>query len=150
MSEELMLGFKKNIPSYNERKSYVKTIVCDVLGYDENNMYNQLVGDFYDNHLREHFLPIAIEEYQITPMVELMLSKMNIEEQKTLGNSLLVYIQNIVANYANEDLESATLMFVYMNNYLRKLMNNVGILAIDKQVDEFKENVQENILKKVI
>ena len=35
-----------------------------------------------------------------------------------------------------------------MNNYLRKLMNNVGILAIDKQVDEFRENVQENILKK--
>ena len=148
MSEEQMLGFKNNIPSYNERKSYVKTIVCDVLGYDENDMHNQLVGDFYDQYLKEYFLPIAIEEYQISPMVEIMLSKMTIEEQRELGNILLSYIKNIVANYSNGSIASATLMFVSMNNYLRKLMNNVGILAIDKQVDEFRENVQENILKK--
>lgn len=150
MSEEQMLSFKKNIPSYNERKSYVKTIVCDVLGYDENNMYNQLVGDFYDNYLREHFTSIAIEEYQISPMIEIMLSKMNGEEQKVIGNNIFIYIQNVVANYSNGDLASATLMFIYMNDYLRKIMNNVGILAIDKHNAELKDKVQENILKKVI
>lgn len=156
MSEEQILSFKENVLNYNERKSYVKTIVCDILGYDENDMHNQLVGEFYDKYLKEKFTPIAIEEYQITPMVEIMLSKMSNEEQKVIGNSLLVYIENIVANYNyvvtnydNQAIESAALMFAYMNNYLRKMMNNVGILAIDKQVEEFVDNGPTNILKKV-
>ena len=33
---------------------------------------------------------------------------------------------------------------------VHEVMNNVGILAIDKHVDEFKENVQENILRNAI
>lgn len=143
-----MLRFKVSIPKYNDRKSYVKTIVCDVLGYDENNMYNQLIGDFYDCYLREKVLPIAIEEYQITPMLEMLLLKMNVEEQKVLGNNMLVYIQNIVANYSNNDYESAALMFAHMNYYLRKLMNNVGILAIDKNIGEFSEHHERNIVRR--
>ena len=64
-------------------------------------------------------------------------------------NSNSLYYKDL-SNGIYGDLHSATLMFVYMNDYLRKVMNNVGILAIDKHIDEFRENIQENILKKVI
>ena len=49
MSEEIMLGYKKSLLNYCDRQTYVKMVVCGILGYDENNMYHQLVGEFYDN-----------------------------------------------------------------------------------------------------
>ena len=150
MSEEQMLKFKENVQMYNERNSYVKTVVCKVLGYDENHMYNQLYGDFYDQYLRSNdkLLPYVIEEFQISPMVENLLMNMDNEKRVVFAREILMYINQIVFNFKNEDLESAALMFIYMNNYLRKFMNNVGILAIDKQIDNINE--QEYIMKKAL
>ena len=150
MSEEIMLGYKKSLLNYCDRQTYVKMVVCGILGYSENNMYHQLVGEFYDNYLKENYLATAIEEFQISPMVERLLTQMSKEEQTILANNLFCYIQNIVENYKNEDYESATLMFVYMNSFLRNIMKNLGVLAIDKELDEIKNDTQKVILKKAM
>ena len=150
MSEEIMLGYKKSLLNYCDRQTYVKMVVCGILGYDENNMYHQLVGEFYDNYLKENYLATAIEEFQISPMVERMLSQMTNEEQTIFANNLFCYIQNIVESYKNEDFESATLMFVYMNSFLRNIMKNLGVLAIDNELDEIKNDTQKVILKKAM
>ena len=43
MSEELMMSFKEHHLKYGERNSYMKKMICDILGYDENHMYNQIL-----------------------------------------------------------------------------------------------------------
>lgn len=141
MSEELMMRFKENCLKYNERSSYIKKIVCDVLGHDENHMFNQMVGELYDNYLKENYLPVAIEEFQISPMVENLLNKMNNDEQVAFSDNIVNgYIKPISILVVLEDYEGATKLFMGMNEYLRKYaIRFPSGLAIDQELENIKE-----------
>ena len=142
MSEELMLGFKEKHLKYSERNSYMKKMVCDVLGYDENHMYNQMLEELCDGYLIERFLPVAIEEFQISGMLESKMHSMTEEKRTNLAiNVVDGFIKPIAILVVNEDLEHASQMFMFMNEFLRKyVIKNTETLAIDKQINYIKDN----------
>ena len=144
MSEELMNSFKEKCLKYNERSSYIKKMVCDVLGHDENHMFNQMVGELYDNYLKEKYLPVAIEEFQMSPMVEVLLNKMNDDEQVTFSTNVVNgFIKPISILVVAEDFDGASRLFMGMNEYLRKYaIMFTDSLAIDRELQELKEPKQ--------
>lgn len=150
MSEEMMLSYKNSLLNYCDRQTYVKMVVCGILGYDENHMYHQQIGEFYDNYLKEHDLVTAIKEFFISRRVENLLNEMTSEEQKIFADNLIVYIQNIVACYKNEKYEDAAYMFKYMNNFLQRTVKSTGNFVIESQLDELEEYNQTNVLRKVM
>lgn len=141
MSEELMMSFKEHHLKYGERNSYMKKMICDILGYDENHMYNQMLEELCDGYLVERFLPVAIEEFQISGMIEAKVNNMSEEKRTSLATNIVDgFIKPIAILVVSEDLEHASQMFMFMNDFLRKyVIKNTETLAIDKQINELKD-----------
>lgn len=151
MSESQMLMFSDSILNYSERNSYVKYIVCDILGYDINHRYNQIYGEFYDKCLKENIQcsPYVIEEFQISGMIERLFENLNDEEKIGLAKEIFEkYIMGIILSFEHDDYNLAFLMFVRMNNYLRKMMDNIGILAVDEYINFNDEKNNFVLVKK--
>ena len=155
MSEEIMLGYKKSLLNYCDRQTYVKMVVCGILGYDENHMYHQMIGDFYDNYLKKYYLETAIREFFISNDVSNALLRMSDEEKNILANNLMGYIVPIVACINNAEVnenayEDAVYMFKGMNDFLRKTVKCMGVFTIESQLDGLENNLQGNTLRKVM
>lgn len=155
MSEEIMLGYKKSLLNYCDRQTYVKMVVCGILGYDENNMYHQRIGDFYDNYLKKYYLEIAIREFFISNDVAKALLEMSDEDKNILANNLMGFIVPIVACINNAEVnenayEDAVYMFKCMNDFLRKTVKCMGVFAIEGQLGEQEDSFEGNMLRKVM
>jgi len=137
MSNELMMAFKKNCLNYNEHNSYVKKIVCEILGYDENHMYNQMIADLYDKCLKENYFPYIMEEFQISSMMEIKLDQMSNEEKLQIANSIVdTYIKHIAINMANGDYAVAVLIFIHMNHYMKRFINYTDPMLVNEQLND--------------
>lgn len=155
MSEEIMLGYKKSLLNYCDRQTYVKMVVCGILGYDENNMYHQRIGDFYDNYLKKYHLKTAIREFFISNDVAKALLEMSDEEKNILATNLMGYIVPIVACINNAEVnenayEDAVYLFISMNNFLRKTVNCKSVFVIEGQLGEQEDSLEGNMLRKVM
>lgn len=141
MSSEFMESLYNSILNYNERNSYMKLVVCNILGYSEDHMYNQLMGDLYEKYLRlnSDTKSLLIEEFMITPMVIDAFIKLNEVERKSFATEILDgYIKPIIIFVNNENYESAAMMFAYMNRFVKDKIKYNNELLVDEETNGFR------------
>lgn len=140
MNEEIKKYLEEHTLSYNEKSSYIKKIICEILKYDENNGINQVIGEFYDGYLKKNFCMVVLEEFYLSPIVEARLDRMNEEEKVKLAKETFdTYIKAIVYNINNNDLVLATSLFYSMNQFIRRRVNYNNELMTDKMIYDQKE-----------
>lgn len=117
-----------NMPGFNRSGCYITTIICNILGYEDNCEVLQLLRDFRDNYLKrnEEFFTMLYEYDKIGPIIsDKLISDIDSKRiaMELLQNFIIPCAQNIKVNNYDEAI------FIYKNmvNMLKVKYNLIGI-----------------------
>ena len=128
----------------NEKCSYVEDILCKILGYSNEHMYNYMFGVLHDECLREKENSEIFKEIIISGLVENKLSVMSKQEQDLLAKKLLeCYIKPLSLCVNNGDLELAKKFLASMNTVM---LDTFGCHYIGNVIDSEKTSKVKRII----
>lgn len=135
--------------SYTPSGCYITTIVCDILGYEDNCELLQSFRNFRDNVLKNNpnYLSILLEYDIIGPTISEKIRQEKNNYGLALG--LMNYFLIPCANYIKiEDIDSAVEAYVNMVNYLKDDFE-LPSFFIDVNQDVNYETLGKGRIKKV-
>lgn len=111
---------RKDTGSYTPAGCFITTIVCNILGYDDNCELLVLFRNFRDTVLKTNpmYLPILVEYDIIGPLISMKIEKEKNHYGLALGlmNHFLLPCANAIKN---ENIDEAVEIYSNMVNYLR-------------------------------
>lgn len=129
-----------NMPGFNRSGCYITTMICDILGYEDNCEVLQLLRNFRDNYLKvnEEFWSILYEYDQIGPIISGELkcdSESKMIAMELLQNFIIPCARNIkISNY-----NDAIVIYKNMVNILKVRYNLFGCQIEMKSDIPFEE-----------
>ena len=113
-----------NSKSHNSSGCYLTTIMCNILGYPDDNYYLQTLRTFRDNVLKQDtkYYPLLVTYDVIGPIIALHLSQDENKEQiaKFMFNN---YISKSVTAIEENKVSEATNIYEAMTHVLAKKYN---------------------------
>ena len=114
---------------------YITTVMCNILGYPDNNYYLQTLRNFRDNILKKDtkYYPLLITYDVIGPIIALELSKD--ENKEIIANTMFTkYITKAVTAIEENQITEATNIYVAMTNVLAQKYNiNTNVITINTE-----------------
>ena len=128
---------QKNTGGYKPGGCYITTIVCDILGYEDNCELLEVLRNFRDNYLKLHveYLPILFEYDKIGPLISEHILKEKNNYPFALG--LMKYFLIPCANKIKEEnYDSAINIYKNLVIYLNDEFNLPNIVIdTNEEVD---------------
>lgn len=131
---------RENMYQYSLQNStgsscYLTTVMCNILGYEDNNYYLQTLRTFRDTVLKQNvkYYPLLVTYDVIGPIIALNLSHDQNKEQiaKTMFTH---YISKAVTAIEENKTSEATNIYVAMTNVLAEKYNiNTKIITINPE-----------------
>ena len=125
----------ENSRSHTSSGCYLTTVMCNILGYADDNYYLQTLRTFRDTILKQDikYYPLLVTYDVIGPAIALHLSQDENREQiaKTMFNN---YISKAVTAIEENKVNEATNIYVAMTNVLAEKYNiNTKIITINPE-----------------
>lgn len=125
---------------YSGGGCYLTTVMCEILGFPDDNYYLQTLRTFRDTVLKQNikYYPLLVTYDVIGPNIALQLSNDENKEQiaTTMVNN---YISKAVTAIEEKKHEEATNIYVAMTNALAEKYNiNTSIITINPEEIDFE------------
>ena len=125
----------KNSSQHTSSGCYLTTVMCNILGYPDDNYYLQTLRTFRDTVLKKDikYYPLLVTYDVIGPTIAINLSKDQNKEAiaKTMFNN---YISKAVNAIEENKVNEATNIYVAMTNVLAEKYNiNTNIITINPE-----------------
>lgn len=120
-SRENMLSYSQN---YGNSGCYLTTIMCKLLGYDDDNYYLNKLRNFRDNVMQTNpiYIPLLLKYDVVGPVISERLA--NDPEGKTIANTFFNnYISKAVIAINEKEYQSAINIYTDMTKVLAKKYN---------------------------
>ena len=146
MKEEVRCSCRENMYENSRQHTssgcYLTTVMCNILGYADDNYYLQTLRTFRDTVLKQDvkYYPLLVTYDVIGPTIALHLSQdeNRVQIAKTMLNN---YISKAVTAIEENKVNEATNIYVAMTNVLAEKYNiNTQIITINP------ENIDINTL----